>query len=75
MPPKTIKKKKSDQQALRDVKKEMAKPRLAKSARAADHAGLIERNPSEQSSRKLSAPPFLPTTQNPSARSHLLGRI
>jgi hypothetical protein len=46
MPPKKTKKEKSDEQTLRDVVREMAKPRLAESVRAAALADLAERNPS-----------------------------
>ena len=45
---KNNKKKESDEEALRNVEREMAKPRLAKSVRVAAHAYAAEENPNEK---------------------------
>jgi hypothetical protein len=45
---KNNKKKESDEEALRNVEREMAKPRLAKSVRVAAHADPADGNPSKQ---------------------------
>jgi hypothetical protein len=45
---KNNKKKESDEEALRNVEREMAKPRLAKSVRVAADAYAAEENPNEK---------------------------